>query len=187
MSIFSRFRNVSPSGNSGEYSKLPSYTPTQSPPFPAVDHESKTPSLWRLSLPLRRTIQTYCRPPTKRQFIYSTTYAITLALIAVIVTQMISPWRPTYFQWVQTRSGQFDPFDEHGTSSGAGKVSRAMWGLHEETGWDRAAILEERGYAVLDSGERYHLHHNATEEGTIQWVIQFRVLLIEPMSVSIGG
>lgn len=167
MSIFNRLRNVSPSG---EYSKLPNYTPVQSPPFPAIDHESKTPYFLNLPLPTRRSISTHCQPPTRRQFIYSTIYAITLAVVAVLVTQFVWPLEPTYYQWLRTRMGREDPFDELRllNGPGSGNVGRAMWGLHEETGWDRAAVLEANGFVPLDDGERYFIHHNTSEAGSIE-------------------
>lgn len=168
MSIFNRFR----SGDSGEYSKLPNYTPTQSPPFPAtsIDYEPKTqtPFFSNLPLPSRRTIQSHCQPPTKRQFLYSTIHAILFALVAVYVTQRIWPLEPTYYQWLRTRMGGHDPFDEERLGRGKGEVGRAMWGLHEEKGWDKDAMLKEYGFDVLRDSERYQLHHNASDSGSIE-------------------
>jgi hypothetical protein len=64
--------------------------------------------------------------------------------------------------------GKHDPFDELSLPNGKGEVGRAMWGLHEETGWDREAMLKENGFNPLSDGERYRLCHNPTEAGSME-------------------
>lgn len=61
-----------------------------------------------------------------------------------------------------------DPFDDHLTGMGKGDVGKAMWGLHEEQGWDVDAMLEEYGFDQLRNADRYKLKHNATEAGSIE-------------------
>lgn len=154
---------VTPSRAEEEYSLLPGYTPSSSPP-PAkgmIDDYLKY-------LPSYRTRHD---KPTKCQIFFSTLYGALLATVIVIVVLKMKagPREQNYHQWLSTKMASGDPFDQLGLGAGVGPVERSMWGLHELGGWDGEAYRREKGLLELgDGGQRYRLYHNDSAEGAIK-------------------
>lgn len=101
----------------------------------------------------------------RRRTAFAIIYAVSVALACFLVARhVVYQYTPSYHQYLAVRMGSPDPFGNASLVHEVGPEETRMWGMHEETGWDREAYMAEKGLEPL-SRERYRLYHNDSEAG----------------------